>query len=140
MSMATSMAAIRVTSASILFLLLVPLVTIGCQLGVRTQPAAPPPPPPLPTPTSNDQKIIDGYLQVNYIPTCALSSVPFTWVAPIRLTDLRSGSVIYLTRNGTPMDGREPDYKSEEGQATLEAALKDSALVKQIVVRPACPE
>ena len=115
-------------------------MTIGCQLVPGAQPAAPPPPPPLPTPTAIDQKIIDGYLQVNYIPTCALSSVPFTWVAPIRLTDLRSGSVIYLNRNGTPMDGRKPDYNSDEGQATLEAALKDSALVKQIVARPACPE
>ena len=116
------------------------LVAGGCQLGIGAQSAAPPPPPPLPTPTANDQKIIDGYLQVNYIPTCALSSVPFTWVAPIRLTDLRSGSVIYLNRNGTPMGRRNPDYKSEEGQATLQAALTDSAIVEQIVARPECPE
>ena len=132
------MATIRLTSAKWLILALLPLMMVGCRLGIGTQPAAPPPPPPLPTPTANDQKIIDGHLQVNYIPTCALSSVPFTWVAPIRLTDLRSGSVIYLNRNGTPMDG--PDYRTDEGQATLEAALMDSAIVKQIVARPACPE
>ena len=123
-----------------MILAILSLMTVGCQLGLGAQPAAPPAPPPLPTPTANDQKVIDGYLQVNYIPTCALSSVPFTWVAPIRLTDLRSGSIIYLNRNGTPMDRRKPDYKSEEGQATLEAALSDSAIVEQIVARPACPE
>ena len=134
------MATIRLTSAKWLILALLPLMMVGCRLGIGTQPADPPPPPPLPTPTANDQKVIDGYLQVTYIPTCALTSVPITWVAPIRLTDLRSGSVIYLNRNGTPMDGLKPDYRTDEGQATLEAALKDSALVKQIVARPVCPD
>ena len=130
---------IRMTVTEWLAALLLALTLVGCQLGLGARPV-PPPPPPLPTPTANDQKIIDGHLQVNYIPTCALSSVPLTWVAPIKLTDLRSGSVIYLNRNGTPMGRRNPDYKSEEGRATLEAALMDSAIVKQIVARPACSE
>ncbi len=123
-----------------MLLALLPLITINCQLGLGAQPAAPPAPPPLPTPTASDQKTIDGYLHVNYIPTCALSSVPFHWVAPIRLTDLRSGSVIYLNRNGTAMDTPKPDYKTGEGKAVLEAALMDNAIVEQIVARPECPE
>ena len=123
-----------------MILAILPLMITGCQLGVGAQPAAPPTPPPLPTPTASDQKIIDGYLHVSYIPTCALSSVPFTWVAPIKLTDMRSGSVVHLNRNGTIKASPKPDYKSEEGQATLEAALMDSAIVEQIVARPPCPE
>ena len=128
----------RVTAAA--WLAVVILMLVGCQWGIGAQPAAPPPPPPQPTPTANDQKVIDGYLHVEYIPSCALSSVPFIWVAPIRLTDLRSGSVVYLNGNGTLREKPKPDYKTGEGQAAIEAALKDGALVKEIVGRPPCPE
>ena len=159
MSMATSMTAIRVTSASILILLLVPLVTIGCQFGIGAQPAPTPIPPatPLPpvppsanTPTPFEKKlqstprsmeltkVIDGYLHVRYLPPCEIVRSPAEWVASITLTDLRSGSIVYLNRDGTASRTK-PDYRTEEGKATLEAALKDSAVVEQIVDRPECP-
>ena len=134
------MATKRVSAGAWLVMALVPLMMVGCKFGIGAQPAAPPPPPPPPTPTANDQKVIDGYLHVVYIPSCALRSVPFSWVAPISLTDLRSGSVVYLNRNGTLREKPKPDYKTGEGQAAIEAALKDRALVKEIVGRPACPE
>jgi len=142
------MTARRVTSASILILLLVPLVTIGCQLGLGAQPAPKPRPPATPLPpsapdagaVSSDLKLVEGYLYVRYFPPCALRGAPAEWVAPIELTDLRSGSIVHLNGNGTLKASPKPDYKTEEGRATLEAALKDSALVKQIVARPACPE
>ena len=131
---------VRAQSAVWLVVVVLSLVVVGCQWGIGAQPAAPPPPPPPPTPTANDQKVIDGYLHVVYIPSCALRSVPFNWVAPIRLTDLRSGSVVYLNRNGTLTERPKPDYKTGEGQAAIEAALKDGALVKEIVGRPSCPD
>ena len=77
---------------------------------------------------------------MEYIPPCAMMSAPAEWVAPIKLTDLSSGSIVYLNRNGTLKESPKPDYKTEEGKDTLETALKDSELVKEIVGRPACPD
>ena len=87
--------------------------------------------------TDDDQKIIDGYLHVRYTPPCVHTIGDS--VAPIILTDLRSGSYILLNRNGTVKSPSKPQYKSEQGKATLEAVLKDSSLMKQVVARPACP-
>ncbi|MYC07230.1 MAG: hypothetical protein F4X57_08675 [Chloroflexi bacterium] len=52
---------------------------------------------------------------------------------------MRSGSVVHLNGNGTLKASPKPDYKTEEGQATLETALKNDSIIKQIVARPACP-
>ena len=131
-----------------MLLALLPLMTIGCQLGLGAQPAPTPQPPATPLPpsapsagaTSSDQKLVDGYLYVEYVPPCALRSAPAEWVAPIKLTDLRSGSVVYLNRNGTLRESPKPDYKTEDGEATLEAALQDRELVRETVGRPACPD
>ena len=121
-----------------MILALLPLMIIGCQIEFGAQPVPMPPPPP--TPAASDQKLVEGYLHVEYIPPCALRSAPAEWVAPIRLTDLRSGSVVYLNRNGTLREGPKPDYKTEEGKAALEAALNDSSVMEQVVARPSCAE
>ena len=140
-----------------MILALLPLVIVGCQLGSGVQPAAtprPPPPPPFlpappPTPTleerkvqtgleiGNNTKVIDGYLHVWYIPC---GNLPATWVAPLSVTDLYSHSKIYLNRDGTVKSSPKPDYKSEEGRARLEAALKDSSVMEQVLTFPECPE
>jgi len=85
-------------------------------------------------------KVIDGYLHVQYLPPCEIVPSPAEWVAPMKLTDLHSGSYVYLNRDGTAKASPKPVYLTEQGKATLEAALKDSSVVEQIVDRPECPE
>lgn len=135
-------------ATSCLILVLLTLMVLACQLGIRAQPA-PAPPPPLPPPppqppaagtVEHDSKVIDGYLYVRYFPPCAMMSAPAEWVAPIELTDLRSGSVIHLNGNGTLKESPKPDYKTEKGKTTLDAVLQDGDLVRQIVGRPTCPD
>lgn len=142
---------IRTVAITLLILALLPLLTIGCQLGTGTQPASTPIPPVAATPTFFEKKlqsaprsmeltkVIDGYLHVRYLPPCEIVPSPAEWVASIVPTDLQSGSIVYLNRDGTASRFK-PDYRTEEGKATLEAALKDSSVVEQIVARPECPE
>ena len=134
------------------------LLLVGCQWGVGAQVAPTPMPPatPLPpvptsanTPTAFEKKlqttprkteltkVLDGYLHARYLPPCEIVPSPALWVASIILTDLRSGSIAYLNRDGTI---KFTDYRTDEGKATLEAALKDSSVVEQIVERPECPD
>ena len=147
--------------ASFLILSLVAFMIISCQLGTETHPAStpqlpatplPPAPPTANTPTAFEKKlqsaprsmeltkVIDGYLNVRYLPPCEIVPSPAEWVAPIILTDMRSGSIVYLNRDGTLKESPKPHYSSEEGKATLESALKDSSILEQIVARPECPE
>ena len=161
-----------------LVIVILPLMVIGCQLGIGARVAATPMPPATPAPpdtplppvaqfapagsltpsapllpptptlgqrrspvgpvTQNNTKIIDGKLHVWYIP-CP-PTPPATWVAAMVLSDLRSGSFVYLNRDGTAKTRPEPVYLTAEGQATLEAALKDSSVIEQVVARPECPE
>ena len=105
----------RVTSSTWVILVLVPLMIVGCQLGIGEEPAVPPAPDM--GATDSDQKIIGEYLQVRYTPPCERIPRPAEWVAPIILTDLRSGSYILLNRNGTVKTRSKPQYKSEQGKA-----------------------
>lgn len=138
----------RVMATVWLALVVLLFVVVGCQWGTGARVAVTPRPPatPMPPPASgagtvsSDQKLVDGYLYVRYFPPCALRGAPAEWVAPIELTDLRSGSVVHLSGNGTLKASPKPDYKTEEGRATIEEALKGMALVKEIVGRPECPD
>ena len=142
---AVNMITIRVTATASLAFLLLPMMIIGCQFGFGAQPAPTPVPPPLPVvkeghvqtgwQIGNNTKVIDGVLHVWYIPC---EPVPAEWVAPIRLTDLRSGSYIYLNGDGTVNTKPDPDYKTKEGQIALESALKDSSLMEQVLTIPEC--
>ena len=134
-----------------MILALLPLVIIGCQLGFGAQPAPTPLPPvaPLPPTTpileerrmpagvkmAHNTKALDGDLYVWYIPC---GNQPATWIASIILSDLRSGSVVYLNQDGTLKTSPEPAYVTEEGRDLLEAALKDSSVMEQVVARPNC--
>ena len=152
---------IRTVAIILLILALLPPMTMGCQLGIGAQPTSTPIPPVTPLPPATPlppsaatltpfetklksaprsmelTKIIDGYLHVRYLPPCEIVPSPAEWVAPMKLTDLRSRSYAYLNRDGTV---RASDFSSEEGRATLEAALEDSSVMEQIVARPECPE
>ena len=123
----------RMPPSTLIILVLSPLIIIGCQPWFGAQPPTPIGPPP----RMGQTKVIDGYLEVWCTP-CERGPSPFDWVAPIILTDLRSGSILYLNRNGTVKARPKPKYKTEEGKVTLEAVLKDSDLIKQVVARPEC--
>ena len=148
----------RVKAAVWLALVVLSLVVVGCQwgIGARVAPTPQPPatplspvPPSVTTPTPFEKKLqttprkteltklIDGYLHARYLPPCEIVPSPGEWVASIILTDLRSGSIVYLNRDGTV---KFTDYRTDEGKATLETALEDSSVVEQIVARPECPD
>ena len=92
-------------------------------------PAAPEPkrPPPPPTPTEEERRIqtptdfgtntrvVDGDIHVWHAPTCP-PVPPAAWVASIILTDLRSGSHLYLNRDGS---SPAPDYRSDGRSGTI---------------------
>ena len=132
------MSVTRVTASACIILALLSLMMVGCLPSFGAKPTTPSlPPTPSQATTDHNSKVIDGYLFVRYIP-CETTGAAY--VAPIILTDLRSESYILLNRNGTVKASRKPRDTPDAGKAALEAALQDSALVKQIVARPACPE
>ena len=116
-------------------------------------PATPiPPATPLPAPTPTDQqrriqtpmnfgsntRIVNGDLHVWHIPTCP-PVPPATWVAPVILTDLRSGSNLHLNRDGSVRGSPVPDYRSDEGRKRLNEVLADSSLMELILAPMECP-
>ena len=121
------------------------------------QPAPEPPtpeprilPPPAPTPTDeerrlqtpteygNNTRIVDGDLHVWHVPICP-PVPPASWVASIILTDLRSGSHLYLNRDGSVRTSPAPDYRSDEGRERFDEVLQDSSLMELILAPMECP-
>ncbi len=150
----------RVTAAVFPILLLLLMMTSGCQEAAEspTLPVAKPANvsrpahegrPPLPLLPSvqegqiqtaievgNNTRVIDENLHVWYIPC---EPLPFTPVAPIILTDLHSGSIIYLNRDGAARDSPQPEFMTDEGRARLESVLKDRTMMEQVLTFPECP-
>ena len=73
-----------------------------------------------------------------HIPTCP-PVPPATWVAPVILTDLRSGSNLHLNRDGSVLDSPAPNYLSDEGRKRLAEVLDDSELMELILAPMECP-
>lgn len=106
--------------------------------------------PPAPTPTDEQRRIqtptnfgtntriVDGDIHVWHIPTCP-PVPPATWVAPVILTDLRSGSILHLNRDGSVLDSPAPDYRSDEGRNRFTELLEDSSLMELILAPMECP-
>ena len=113
-------------------------------------PAPAPTAPPAPTPTDDqrriqtptnfgtDTRVVDGDIHVWHIPTCP-PVPPATWVAPVILTDLRSGSNLHLNRDGSLLDSPAPDYRSDEGRKRFSEVLEDSSLMELILAPMDCP-
>ncbi len=59
-------------------------------------------------------------------------------VAPIILTDLHSGSHLYLNRDGSVRTSPRPDYRTDEGRNRFDALLADSSLMKLVLTFPEC--
>ena len=123
------------------------LLLTAAACAASTTPAAPPPAPTpsdqerevqTPTDFGNNTRVVDGDMHVWYVPTCP-PVPPATFVAPIILTDLRSGSHLYLDRDGSVRTSPEPDYRSEEGRERFEEVLADDALMELILTFPECP-
>ena len=91
-----------------------------------------------PTEYGNNTRIVDGDIHVWYVPTCP-PVPPATWVASIILTDLRSGSHLYLNRDGSVRTSPPPDYRTEEGRERFAEVLEDSSLMEHILTFPKCP-
>ncbi len=113
-------------------------------------PAPAPTAPPAPTPTDEQRRIqtptdfgsntrvVDGDIHVWHIPTCP-PVPPATWVAPIILTDLRSGSILHLDRGGSILDSPAPVYHSDEGRKRLTEVLDNNSLMDLILAPMDCP-
>ena len=64
---------------------------------------------------------------------------PATFVASIILTDLRSGSHLYLDKDGSVRYSPAPDYRSDEGRKRLAEILEDSSLMELVLAPFECP-
>ena len=91
-----------------------------------------------PTDYGNNTRVVDGDIHVWYVPTCP-PVPPATWVASIILTDLRSGSHLYLNRDGSVRISPRPDYRTEEGRERFAEVLEDSSLMELMLTFPECP-
>ena len=108
------------------------------------------PPPPPPTPTLEERRIqtptdfgyntrvVDRDIHVWHRPHCP-PVPPATFVASVILTDLRSGSHLYLNRDGSVRTSPRPDYRSDEGRERFAAVLEDSSLMELILTPFECP-
>lgn len=62
------------------------------------------------------------------------------WIAPIILTDLRSGSHLFLNQDGSVRTSLRPDYRSDEGRKRFEEVLEDRSLMELIIIPIECPK
>ncbi len=91
-----------------------------------------------PTDFGSNTRIVAGDIHVWHAPTCP-PVPPATWVASVILTDLRSGSHLYLNRDGSIRDSPAPDYRSDEGRKRFAEVLVDSSLMELILAPMECP-
>ena len=91
-----------------------------------------------PTDFGTNTRVVDGDIHVWHIPTCP-PVPPATWVAPVILTDLRSGSQLHLDPDGSTRDSPAPIYRSDEGRERFAEVLEDSALMELILAPMECP-
>ena len=64
---------------------------------------------------------------------------PATFVAPVILTDLRSGSQLNLNRDGSVKISPAPVYRTDEGRERFAEVLEDSSLMELILTPFECP-
>ncbi len=123
---------------------LLPLTVSGCG---ETPPPRPPPPP---TPTLDERRVqtptdfgyntrvVDGDIHVWHAPHCR-PIPPAEFVASVILTDLDSGSHLYLNRDGSVRTSPAPDYRTDAGRNRLAGVLKNHSLMDVILTPFECP-
>ena len=110
-----------------------------------TWPPLPAPPPTLeagsvqtPTDFGYNTRVIDGDVHVWHAPHCP-PVPPAEFVASVILTDLRSGSIVHLNRDGSVRTSPPPNYRTDEGRERLSTVLDDSSLMELILTPFECP-
>ena len=111
-------------------------------------PAATPLPPPTRFPAASgvqvpgnfgyNTRVVDEDIHVWHAPHCP-PVPPATFVAPIILTDLSSGSHLYLNRDGSVRSSPGPDYRTDEGRERFAGVLEDNSLMELILTPFECP-
>ena len=91
-----------------------------------------------PTDFGYNTRVVDGDIHVWHAPHCR-PVPPAIVVASVILTDLRSGSHVYLNRDGSVRTSPRPDYRSDEGRERFSAVLEDSPLMELILTPFECP-
>ena len=111
-----------------------------------TWPPLPAPPPTLvagsvqtPTDFGYNTRVIDGDIHVWHAPHCP-PVPPAEFVASVILTDLHSGSQVYLNPDGSVRTSPQPDYRSDEGQERLSTVLDDGSLMELVLTPFECPQ
>ena len=123
---------------------LLPLTVSGC---TETRPPLPPPPP---TPTLEERRVqtptdfgyntrvVDGDIHVWHAPHCR-PVPPAEFVASVILTDLDSGSHLYLNRDGSVRTSPAPVYRTDAGRKRLAGVLGNRSLMDVILTPFECP-
>ena len=108
-----------------------------------------PPPTPVPPPTFSpgiqtptdfgyNTRVVDEDIHVWHAPHCP-PVPPAEFVASVILTDLGSGSIIYLDPDGSIRTSPGPVYHSDEDQERFAAVLDDNSLMELILTPFECP-
>lgn len=115
---------------------------------ITPMPASPPLPPPTPTleerrvqtPTNfgYNTRVVDSDIHVWHAPHCP-PVPPAEFVASVILTDLSSGSHLYLNRDGSVRTSPAPDYRTDKGRERFAEVLEDSSLMELILTPFECP-
>ena len=91
-----------------------------------------------PTDFGYNTRVVDGDLHVWHVPHCP-PVPPATFVAPVIVTDLRSGSQVHLNRDGSVKSSPPPDYRNAEAQDRLSTMLADFSMMGRILAPFECP-
>ena len=91
-----------------------------------------------PTDFGYNTRVVDGDIHVWHAPHCR-PVPPAIFVASVILTDLSSGSHLYLNKDGSVRTSPPPDYRTDEGRERFAEVLEDSSLMKLILTPPECP-
>ena len=115
---------------------------------VTPTPTSVPPPTPMPildvtevhtlTDFGYNTRVVDGDIHVWHAPPCPQIHSA-SWIAAIILTDLRTGSYLYLDPDGSGRKTPGTDYWSDETRERFAEVLEDVSLLELIITPFECP-
>ena len=78
----------------------------------------------------HNKLVIDSEITAWFIPC---EPMPASWVAPIIIYHLPSGSAVHLAFDGEVKDNPAPRYATEQGRLRLESILADESTMARII-------